>query len=103
MEKEIINHCGELLEVVDNYAEITFLELFGNYVVEYGGKTYRNIEKDSYTMFYGKTKKFETLQECYDFCKEIGATIIKEFCIHHSLAHGLPDCRAISPTLHRNL
>lgn len=90
-------------ELVDNYAEITYLELFGNYRVYYGGKTYHFPNNDSYSMFYGKTKKFDTIEECHKFCESIGATIIKEYCIHHPLSKGLPDCRSISPTLHKYL
>lgn len=89
------------MELVENYAEITYVALFDNYWVEYGGRTYLNDGR--YTMFDGKRKKFATLNEAKDFCKEVGATIVKEFKIDHPLAHGLPDCRAIRPDIQKYL
>ena len=89
------------MEAINNYAEITYLALFDSYWVEYGGRAY--LKDGHYYMFDGKRKKCATLQEARDFCKEMGATVVKEFTVDHPLAHGLPDCRAIGPDMHRSI
>ena len=78
---------------VNGYARITYIALFDEYVVEYGGRAYET--EHGHCMFGGSKKKFAALSECESFCSSIGATIVDKEVLDHPLAHGLPDCRAI--------
>lgn len=85
-----------------NYAKITYLALFDSYVVEYGGRAYQFDNGNRY-IFDGEKIELHTLAECDNFCMSIDATLVDKFVIDHTLAHGLPDCRAIREGLHRFL
>lgn len=85
------------------FAKIIYLALFDKFVVNYGGDAYYFPRTKRYQLFNNKTKTFATKKECLDFCSENHLAVLGEELIDHPLAHGLPDCRAISPTMHKYL
>ena len=102
----ILNENSNYELLKGNFGEVTYLELFDEYILEYGNEVYFSPYNNKYCHFGNqgwKKKNFENYDELKTFCDKNGIKIVNTSKISHSLAKGLPDCRSISDIMTKNL
>lgn len=102
----ILNESSSYELIKGKFGEVTYLELFDKYILEYGNEVYYSPYNNNYQHFGNQgweRKSFKDYKDLKTFCLTNGIKIIKTHQINHSLAKGLPDCRSISDDMAKYL
>ena len=104
---KILNENSTLFQTLEgDFAVIVYLELFNEYVVRHGDKCYRNEKTGKYQeggVWHSFKKRFSNINDAENFCNRNGLEVIDTIKVSHSLGKGLPDTRAISDTMSRDI
>lgn len=103
---EVLNEDSDYVLLKGRFGVATYLELFDEYVLDYGNEVYFSERDNRYTHFGNQgweKKKFENYDELKSFCAKNRIKIVDTCKIGHSLAKGLPDCRSISDDMAKRL
>lgn len=80
------------------YGEVTYVEFFDAYYLQFGDNVYYFPQKDSYQEGKNwKKKKFDSYEECLNFSQQHNIKIVMKSTVKSPFSNGLPDPRFLFP------
>lgn len=80
------------------YGEVTYVEYFDAYYLQFGDNVYYFPQKDSYQEGKNwKKKKFDSYEECLNFSQQHNIKIVMKSTVKSPFSNGLPDPRFLFP------
>lgn len=80
------------------YGEVTYVEYFDAYYLQFGDNVYYFPQKDSYQEGKNwKKKKFDSYEECLNFSQQHNIKIVMKSTVKSPFSNGLPDTRFLFP------
>ena len=80
------------------YGEVTYVEFFDAYYLQFGDNVYYFPQKDSYQEGKNwKKKKFDSYEECLNFSQQHNIKIVMKSTVKSPFSNGLPDTRFLFP------